>query len=61
MVVGHTPSDDGQMVAPCDGHLIGIDTGISASFGVHPSALEIKNGDAWAIYPSGRVDLPDPK
>jgi len=38
-----------------------IDTGISASFGVHPSALEIKNGDAWAIYPSGRVDLPDPK
>lgn len=61
MVVGHTPSDNGQMVAPCDGHLIDIDTGISASYGVHPSALEIDNGDAWAVYPGNRVDLPDPR
>ena len=60
MVVGHTPSDDGLMVAPCDGRLVGIDTGISGPDG-HPSALEITNGDAWAVYPRGRVDLPDPK
>jgi len=61
MVVGHTPSDDGLMVAACGGQLIGIDTGISASFGSHPSALEITDGDAWAVYPGGRVDLPDPR
>jgi hypothetical protein len=61
MVVGHTPSDDGLMVAPCGGHLIGIDTGISESLGNHSSALEIINGDAWAVYPGGRIDLPDPK
>jgi hypothetical protein len=61
MVVGHTPSNDGRMRASCDGHVIDIDTGISASYGVHPSALEIDDGDAWAFYPSGKVDLPDPK
>jgi hypothetical protein len=48
-------------VAPCDGRLIDIDTGISAYGGIHPSALEITDGDAWAVYPRGRVDLPDPK
>ncbi len=61
MVVGHTPSDDGLMVAPCGGHLIGIDTGISDPYGIHSSALEIMNGDAWAVYPGGRIDLPDPR
>jgi hypothetical protein len=61
MVVGHTPSDDGLMAAPCGGQLIGIDTGISESFGVHPTALEITDGDAWAVYPGGKFDLPDPK
>jgi hypothetical protein len=61
MVVGHTMSGDGRMVAPCDGHVIGIDTGISAYGGNHPSALEITDGDAWAVYPQGRVDLPDPR
>jgi hypothetical protein len=60
MVVGHVPSDDGLMVAPCGGRLIGIDTGISESYGIHVSALEIDNGDAWGIYPGGQVDLPDP-
>ena len=61
MVVGHTPSDDGLMVAPCGGHLIGIDTGISDPYGIHSSVLEIMNGDAWAVYPGGRIDLPDPR
>jgi hypothetical protein len=61
MIVGHTPSDDGRIAVRCDGRLVDIDTGISASYGVHPSALEITHNDAWAIYPQGRVDLPDPK
>jgi hypothetical protein len=61
MVVGHTPSDDGLMLAPCGGHLVDVDTGISESFGVHTSTLEIANGDAWAVYPGGRIDLPDPR
>jgi len=61
MVVGHTPSDDGRVIASCEGRVIDIDSGISASFGTHPSALEITDGDAWATYATGKVDLPDPK
>ena len=60
MVVGHTTQRSGEVAVRCNGALLGIDTGISAHYGGHHSAVEIKNGDAQAIYSSGRKDLPDP-
>ena len=60
MVVGHTTQRSGRIATRCDGALIGVDTGISAHYGGHLSALEIRNGDARAIYPTGSEDLPDP-
>lgn len=42
MVVGHTTQDSGRIATRCDGALYGIDTGISAYYGVHPSALVIE-------------------
>lgn len=41
MVVGHTTQDSGLIASRCEGKLYGIDTGISAHYGVHPSALVI--------------------
>lgn len=60
MVVGHTTQRSGQVATRCGGSLLGIDTGISAHYGGHLAAVRIEDGDAWAVYPSGRVDLPDP-
>lgn len=60
MVVGHTTQKDGHIAARCGGRLLGIDTGISAVYGVHLAALDIRDGDARAIYPQGALDLPDP-
>ncbi len=60
MVVGHTTQRTGQVASRCGGALLGIDTGISAHYGGHLAAVQIEAGDAWALYPSGPVDLPDP-
>lgn len=60
MVVGHTTQDDGRIAVRCQGALLGIDTGISAHYGAHVAALELRGDDAWALYPAGPEDLPDP-
>jgi hypothetical protein len=61
MVVGHTTQRSGRIAERCGGALIGIDTGISAHYGAHIAALELRGGeDAWALYPDGPEDLRDP-
>lgn len=60
MVVGHTTQRTGRVAARCGGALLGADTGIAAHYGGHLAAVEIRGGDARALYPSGPVDLPDP-
>ena len=60
MVVGHTTQRSGRIAERCGGALLGIDTGISAHYGQHIAALEIRGDDAWALYPSGMKDLVDP-
>jgi len=60
MVVGHTTQRSGEIAVRCNGTLLGIDTGISAHYGAHVAALEIRGDDAWALYPSGPEDLVDP-
>lgn len=61
MVVGHTTQRSGRVLSRCGGALLAIDTGISGHYGAHAAALELRDGDAWAIYPEGRVDLEDPR
>lgn len=61
MVVGHTTQRDGRIAVRCGGALLGIDTGISAHYGGHAAAVELRAGDAWAWYPTGWLDLPDPR
>ncbi|MCB9796887.1 MAG: metallophosphoesterase [Alphaproteobacteria bacterium] len=60
MVVGHTTQRSGEILSRCGGRILGIDTGLSAHYGGHLAGLELEAGDAWAIYPSGKKDLPDP-
>ena len=60
MVVGHTTQRSGRIAARCGGALLGIDTGIADHYGGHAAALELRAGDAWALYPAGPEDLPDP-
>jgi len=60
MVVGHTTQDSGKIISRCGGQLLGIDTGISTYYGRHIAALDLVDGDARALYPSGPEDLPDP-
>lgn len=60
MVVGHTTRRDGRIQVRCGGRLAVIDIGIAAHYGGNLGALELAGGDAWAVYPSGRVDLEDP-
>lgn len=61
MVVGHTTQRSGEVAVRCNGALLGIDTGISAHYGAKLAAVELRGGvDAWALYPEGPEDLPDP-
>jgi len=60
MVVGHTTQRTGEVASRCGGALLGIDTGISAHYGGHHAAVQFRSGDAVAIYPNTRADLPDP-
>lgn len=61
MVVGHTTRRDGKVEERCGGRLLVIDIGIADHYGANLGAIEIVGGDAKAIYPSGVVDLADPK
>lgn len=61
MVVGHTTQRTGTVAVRCGGRLLGIDTGISAYYGGHLSAVELREGAAVAIYPDERVSLPVPE
>lgn len=60
MVVGHTTQASGKISSRCGGQLLGLDTGISTYYGRHIAALDMVDGDARALYPSGPEDLPDP-
>jgi hypothetical protein len=60
MVMGHTTQDDGHIAARCQGAVLGIDVGLSDHYGAHVAALELRGDDAWALYPAGPQDLPDP-
>lgn len=51
MVVGHTTQDSGRIARRCDGRLWGIDTGISAHYGSHLAALELRGSVVTPIYP----------
>jgi hypothetical protein len=62
MVVGHTTRRDGRVEARCGGALLVIDVGIADGYGGNLAVIEIRPGsDAWAAYPAGPVDLPDPR
>jgi hypothetical protein len=51
MVVGHTTQDSGRIAERCGGQLWGIDTGISAHYGTHLAALEIRGAKVTPLYP----------
>ncbi|MES2639680.1 MAG: metallophosphoesterase [Myxococcota bacterium] len=50
MVVGHTTQDSGRVAERCGGQLWGIDTGISAHYGGHLAALEIRGDAVTPVY-----------
>lgn len=60
MVMGHTTQSSGRIASRCGGRLLGIDTGVSSHYGGRLAAIELRDGDARALYPTGPVDLPDP-
>ncbi|KAG0334556.1 hypothetical protein BG004_000361 [Podila humilis] len=63
LVSGHTAQDDtGRILSRCNGSYMVIDTGISAYYGSHYSALEILEmtdgtQEVYAIYPSGKMPI----
>ncbi|KAF9371546.1 hypothetical protein CPB97_001900 [Podila verticillata] len=63
LVSGHTPQDEtGRILSRCNGSYMVIDTGISAYYGTHYSALEILEmtdgtQGVYAIYPSGKSPI----
>ncbi|WP_224245043.1 metallophosphoesterase [Hyalangium gracile] len=57
MVMGHTPTGDGRIGVRFGGRTLFIDTGLSAYYGRHLAALEIRGDRLTAIYPEGRVEL----
>ncbi len=60
MVVGHTTQRDGHVATRCDGALHAIDTGISAAYGRHLSALEIRADTVRPLTPAGGGKPPAP-
>jgi hypothetical protein len=52
MVVGHTTQESGWIAERCGGQLWGIDTGISAHYGGHVAALEIRGDAVTPLHPS---------
>jgi hypothetical protein len=52
MVVGHTTQESGKIAERCGGQLYGIDTGISAHYGTHLAALEIRRDGVQPLYPT---------
>lgn len=60
MFIGHTTQENGQVNTRCGGRVVLIDTGISAHYGTHVSAVDVRAGDARAIYPTNTADVPEP-
>ena len=60
MVMGHTPQKDGRIGMRFGGRTLFIDTGLSAGYGRHLAALELRGDRLTAIYPEGRVELLTP-
>jgi Calcineurin-like phosphoesterase len=62
MVVGHTRTKNNRVQARCQGALLAADVSLSGVYqGGHLGALELRNGDARALYPEGPEDLPEPE
>ncbi|MCP3139426.1 metallophosphoesterase [Pyxidicoccus xibeiensis] len=61
MVMGHTTTQDGRVHLRFGGRAVFIDTGLSAGYGRHLAALEIRGNRLTALYPEGRVPLLVPK
>ncbi len=61
MVVGHTTQQSGHILTRCGGALTVIDIGIADGYGGHLGAWERIAGDARARYPTGPVDLEEPR
>lgn len=61
MVVGHTTQRSGRILTRCGGALTVIDIGIADGYGGHRGAWELSSGDARARYPTGPLDLEDPR
>ncbi|MBM4389969.1 MAG: metallophosphoesterase [Deltaproteobacteria bacterium] len=57
LVVGHTTQESGEVAVRCGGKLYGIDTGVSAHYGNHYAALEIR-GDAVHILSPASATAP---
>ena len=55
MVLGHTTQDSGKVASRCEGRLYGIDTGISAYYGGHRAALELRGDIVTPLYPTAAV------
>lgn len=56
MVMGHTPTE-GEITLRFQGKAVFIDTGISAHYGGHRSALEMTSQGLTALYPGQKVPL----
>ena len=61
MVMGHTTDRNGKIRVRFGGKAVFIDTGLSAHYGRHPSALELRGDTLTALYPEGRVLLVKPE
>jgi len=63
LVVAHTVADSGRIQTRFDAHVIQIDTGMQAGYvsGGRASALEIRDGEATAIYTDRRDPVALPK
>jgi hypothetical protein len=63
LIIGHTVSATGRIATRFDGRVIQIDTGMQAAYilGGRASALEIRDGEAVAIYTDRRDPVALPK
>jgi len=57
MVMGHTTQRTGRILVRFGGRTVFIDTGLSAGYGGHRAALELRGDRLTALYPEGRVPL----
>ena len=61
VVVGHSVTGTGRVTSRFGGRVVGIDVGMTGSYGGHLGALEVKpDGSMAAIYQEGREDIAKP-